>query len=236
MSPCCHAVGPRGVHWPAASTSSGWTLYPLGGPRRFSGSVALSGLFSLQLQVGGAAYCQGPLLYLRGPPWDCMPCVLRPICVYRLAVCAGSLSLLWLLFLAVRSRLSPRSVAAGPAGAGAGAGGTRCEGKRFGAAACALCALRASPLLRCLTGVQWGPVILPLRWLWGAQRSFASTSGRRRRLQQVFETAVMLAAALVALPPDYSCVPCVAPARGCPCVGVLCSMVLCIGLCNLSRR
>jgi hypothetical protein len=36
--------------------------------------------FSLQLQVGGAAYCHGPLLCLRGPQQDCMPCVLR-ICV-----------------------------------------------------------------------------------------------------------------------------------------------------------
>jgi hypothetical protein len=145
VSPCCHAVGPRGVHWPPASTSSGWTWYPFAGPRRFSGSASLSGLFSLQLQVGGAAYCQGPLLYLRGPPWDCMPCVLRPICVYRLAVCAGSLSLLWLLFLAVRSCLSPHLVAAGPAGAGTGAGGTRCGGARFRAASCTLCAIRAPP-------------------------------------------------------------------------------------------
>jgi hypothetical protein len=64
---------------------------------------------------------------------------------HRLAVCAGSLSLLWLLLLAVRFRVSPRSVAAGPAGAGTGAGGTRCEGTHFRAAARALCALRAPP-------------------------------------------------------------------------------------------
>jgi hypothetical protein len=68
VSPCCHAVGPRGVHWPPASTSSGWTWYPFAGPRRFSGSASLSGLFSLQLQVGGAAHCYGPLVYLRGTP------------------------------------------------------------------------------------------------------------------------------------------------------------------------
>ena len=52
----------------------------------------------------------------------------------------------------------------------------------------------------CLAGVLWGPVTLPLRWLWGAQRSFASTSGLRHTPQQVCETAVLLAVALFALP------------------------------------
>jgi hypothetical protein len=206
-------VGPRGVHWPPASTSSGWTLHPLAGPRRLSGSVASSGLFSLQLQVGVAAYCHGPLCTSGGPQWDCMPCVLRPILVdrgHRPAVCAWSLSLLWLLLLAVRSRLSPRSVAAGPAGAGTGAGGTRCEGLL---APFALFVL--TPACAVLLSWVWGPVTLPLRWLLAHNASLLRPPVFDIRRNKFARRLCCLGFRV--RPSDCCCVPCVAPACGYPC-------------------
>jgi hypothetical protein len=145
----------------------------------------------------------GPLLYLRGPPWDCMPCVLRPICI---CAWAPSGCVRWVAVAAVvvvTGRALPCFSSLG------GCRTRRCWNRCWryalrGNAFSSRCSrpLPSSSPPACALLLGWGavgPRHAALAVAVGAQRSLASTSGLRHRPQQVCETAVLLVAALFVL-------------------------------------